>query len=229
MSDTALLAVAAILFAVTHLGISSTPLRGMLVKALGDNGYMGLYSVISIVAIVWLSYLYAGMGHSDYLWMPALVNNAIAKTLMPIAFLLLVAGLMVKNPTAMKMESALAQEAQGILRITRHPVQWAILLWAIAHIIANGDVASLIFFGSFTVVSGLGTVLIDRKVSAREGERWQPFADATSNVPFLAIIAGRNHFQRDEFSWKGITAAIVLFVLVYVFHDLFTGVALYVL
>jgi uncharacterized membrane protein len=199
----------------------------MLVKALGDNGYMGLYSLISIAVIVWLSYLYTGADHSDYLWMPALINNAVAKTLMPVSLIFLVLGVATKNPTAMKMEAALEVEAQGILRITRHPVQWAILLWASAHIIANGDVASLIFFGSFAVVSGLGTVLMDRKLSVREGARWQPFAAATSNVPFLAIVAGRNSLRPAELGWKGMLVAVVLFVLVYIFHDLITGVALY--
>lgn len=229
MSATMLLTIAAILFIVTHLGISSTPLRSLAVSLLGDNGYMAAYSLISFAVIGWLGYLYAVMPHTEYLWYPATVNNAIAKLIMPISILLLVTGITARNPTAMKQEDALSEEATGILRITRHPVQWAILLWAGAHLVANGDVASLILFGSFALVSGLGTLLIDRKIAHREGERWNEFASQTSNLPFLAIAGGRNRFVLGEFGWKGATAAVVLFVLLYLFHSLFTGVPLYTL
>ena len=227
MSATILLSTVAVLFIVTHLGISSSPLRGGLIGILGENGYLGLYSLISLGVIVWLSYIYAGMDHGQYLWAPGFVSSAIARALMPIAMILLVAGFATRNPTAMKMEDALDQEPRGILRITRHPVQWAILLWALAHLLANGDVASLIFFGAFAIVAGLGTVLIDRKVRAREGARWEPFERATSNLPFAAIVTGRNRFVAGELGLGGIAIAVVLFVVLYMFHDLFSGVALY--
>lgn len=229
MTDTMILLVVALLFIVSHLGISSTPLRSMMVNVLGENGYLGVYSLISLAVIGWLSYIYAGMAHADFLWLPGLVTSAVAKSLMPLSLLLIATGAVAKNPTSMKMESALNEEAGGILRITRHPVQWGILIWALSHMIANGDVASLIFFGSFAVISGIGTVLMDRKLAIREGDRWQSFEAVTSNIPFAAIISGRNRLQLNEIGWKTPVAGLAIFTLLYWFHDLFTGIALFAL
>lgn len=227
MSENLLLSFAALLFILTHLGISSSPLRGMLVNAIGENGYLGIYSLISLVSIVWFIQLHDNIEATVFLWQGGAVNNAIPIIFMPFVAIFVSSGLLTKNPTAMKMQAALGEEVTGILRISRHPVQWGIFLWAITHMIANGDLASLIFFGCFAIVSGVGTVLLDRRRARSEGDKWTSFVEKTSNVPFLAIIAGRNQFKLGEIGWFSIVIGLVVFVLLSLFHGFFTGVALF--
>jgi uncharacterized membrane protein len=69
---------------------------------------------------------------------------------------------------------------------------WAIMLWAAAHILARGDLKSLIFFGGFLALAALGTVLMDRRKEKAMTEDWRRFAAVTSNIPFVAIAQGRN-------------------------------------
>jgi uncharacterized membrane protein len=114
-------------------------------------------------------------------------------------------------------------EARGILRVTRHPVLWAIALWAIVHLIARGDGASVIFFGGFALLSLSGTVLIDVRKSRAAGAEWQRFAQSTSNVPFAAIIQGRNQFKFEEIGWPKILVGLALYFVLLFAHPYLFG------
>src|SRR5262249_49711014 len=124
------------------------------------------------------------------------------------------------SPTVAGMESKLAQGAdsvRGILRITRHPFLWGTALWSLVHAAFNGDVASLILFGSLLVLAVAGTFSIDAKRRRMFGDRWDGFARTTSNVPFAAIAAGRNQFgaaAREIGLVRPIIAIVVFFVAV---------------
>jgi len=76
---------------------------------------------------------------------------------------------------------------EGIVRVTRHPFLMGVGLWAVVHLVANGDVASFIFFGAFAVTALAGTVSIDAKRRHALGPGWRSFAAQTSIVPFAAI------------------------------------------
>lgn len=228
MDEFILLLVAAILFMLTHLGISRISFRNLLVDILGENGYLAFYSLVAIATLGALIYQYGEVSHQEYLWSPSLITSVIPKLVMPIALILIILGLSAKNPTSVKMESAIDIEPAGILRITRHPVQWGILLWALSHLVANGDVASIIFLTSFAVVSGFGTFAIDRnRRLSLEPEKWNHFILVTSNVPFAAILSGRNQFKANELGWSKIIAALVLFVALVYFHEYISAAALY--
>src|SRR6201993_4566629 len=116
----------------------------------------------------------------------------IAIILMLPAALLVVIGLTTPNPTSIAQEGRVGQPPQGIVRITRHPFLTGVGLWALVHLIGNGDVASLVFFATWAIVALAGTVSIDRKRQRLLGAAWEPFAAQTSIVPFAAIAAGRN-------------------------------------
>ena len=88
--------------------------------------------------------------------------------------------------------------ARGIIRVTRHPVMWGIMLWAGAHILARGELKSTIFFGTFLVLAAAGTRLQDARKARTHGEDWKRFAALTSNLPFAAIAEGRNRFAPGE-------------------------------
>jgi uncharacterized membrane protein len=188
------LALAGALFIGAHLGVSSTPLRALLVRTIGDRAYLGFYSLLAAATLGFLIFAYGRASHADFIWLPTPALRAVPFVLMPIAFTFLLGGFMTRNPTAIGQEAAVKQVGQGagLLRITRHPFQWSVVLWAIGHIVANGDVASLLFFGSLGTLSLWGSFLIDAKKARTMGADWNAFAAATSNVPFLAIAQSRN-------------------------------------
>lgn len=222
-----LLLLASVLFFGTHLGVSSTPLRGSLVSRVGERGYLGIYSLLAAVTLGFMIYAYTHVSHANFIWLPNIAEHAFTKTLMPFAFILLVSGFAAKNPTAVMGDAALEAPLAGIFKITRHPVQWAILLWALGHLVSNGDMASITFFGTFALLSAFGMAAIDARRRFREEPAWQEFYDVTSTIPFMAMARGKNSLTLAELDWVSVGVAIVLFVLVYIFHKDIAGVALY--
>lgn len=217
---------AAVLWIATHLGVSSTPLRARMVALLGEGGYLGAYSLLAVATLTFLILAWADAPRDIWLWYPAIWHTWLALLLMPLGFLLLVTGLLGANPTSVGQEGRLAdpEAVRGMLRVTRHPVQWAFLIWVLAHVPANGDVATLILLAAIAVVAGGGTVLIDRKKAAARPEAWQSFAAVTSNLPFAAIAAGRNRLVLRELGLGRIMLALVIYGLVIASHRWIAGV-----
>ena len=139
---------------------------------------------------------------------------------------------MVRNPTTVGMEGSLQGEgaaedlARGVTRITRHPFQWSVVLWAGTHLAANGDQVSVVFFTTFLVLGLLGGALIDRKKAAALGADWQPYAQVTSNVPFAAILSGRNRLVLRELI-APVAVGLVGYLALFWGHDWVAGVRLY--
>lgn len=214
-------------FLVTHLGISSTPLRGALVRRLGEYGYLALYSLISFATIGWLIVAFNHSPHTRFLWPPAPALHTLAIAVMPVAFVFAIGAFLGKNPSIVGQEKTLQSvgAGTGLIRVTRHPFQWAVVIWALLHILANGDLAALVFFGSLGLVSLLGTTLIDRKKAASLGEDWQRFAGSSSNLPFMAILGGRNRLALGEL-WLPVVLGLALYALVLWQHKWVSGVSL---
>lgn len=212
-----MLLLACAVFLATHF-VPSTPLRAPLVKAFGQWGYTGLYSVVAFAVIGWMSWAYA-RAPSEALW-PGV--RWLPVVLMPISFLLLACGLLASNPTIVGMYRLLKNQdpARGVIRVTRHPVMWAFLLWALAHLAARGDLKSLLFFGSFALVAGIGTLLIDRRKAGTLGENWARFAAVTSNIPFAAIAQSRNRFDAKEIGWRNPAIGLALYALFFWLHPM---------
>ena len=126
---------------------------------IGERAYLGVYSLLAAVTLIYLIIVYNRLPHADFLWTPTPALRGVAMAIMPVAFVFLLGAFVTRNPTSVGQESTLKAIGQGagLIRITRHPLQWAIVLWAIAHIIANGDAASLVFFGSLGILSLAGT------------------------------------------------------------------------
>lgn len=224
-----LLTAAVAAFLVTHIGLSSTPLRDRLAARLGEKGFLGLYSLIALLTLTGMILAYNRAAPGTFLWVPGPGLRHLPLLLMPVAFVFLVAGVITPNPTGVGMAQVAGRDdaVRGILRITRHPVQWAIFTWAAAHILANGDLASVTFFGGFLLLSALGTRLIDAKLARQQGADWRRFAERTSNLPFAAIVGGRNRLALGELGWKPIVGGLVLYVVVLHSHALLFGAAPY--
>ena len=219
------ISLAALLWVGTHLGLSSSALRGKLVGITGAQGFLGLYSIVAAATLGYLIYVYTIVERYDYFWLPNPDLFWVSKLLMPIALILIVGGFMVKNPTMVgaTLNAAEAESiAKGVTRITRHPFQWGVVLWAGSHMVANGDWVSWVFFGSFAIISLVGCVLMDIKKANTMGDAWQTYSKVTSNVPFAAIFSGRNHLQLKELVLPIVVGSAV-YALVYYFHDAITG------
>jgi len=181
-------------FLLIHFGVSGTRLRDALVARLGASLYRGAFVLATLLGIVWMIYAYRRAPVVP-LWGLLLGVRPAADVIVFIAFLFVTIGFMTPSPTVAGMESKLAEGpkiVRGIVRITRHPFLWGVALWALVHLIVNGDLASLILFGSLLVLALGGTLSIDAKRRRKFGEQWTQFANVTSDIPFAAIASGRN-------------------------------------
>lgn len=210
-------------FLALHIGISSTPLRAMLLARLGENAYLGVYSLLAFASLGAMIYAYAEMPHTAFLWLPGTLAFSLTKGILLLAIVLIVMGNMTKNPTAVKMQSAIDNEIPGIVKITRHPLQWGILLFALGHLISNGDAASVVFFSTLVLVSMVGMVMMDRRKKASAGEKWQGFFATTSLIPFAAILSGRIKFRLAELNWLAVGIGIALYLAAFRFHSVVSG------
>jgi uncharacterized membrane protein len=215
---------AGFIFFFTHVALSSTSLRGKLSDQLGEAGYLGLYSVVATVTFAWFIVAFSKAPVIS-LWPPALWTRWVPVVVLPFATILVVGGYTTPNPTAVGMEHAAKNDdpAPGMLRITRHPILWGVGLWALSHIPPNGDLASVIFFGVLAVLALGGTVLVDRKKRLALGSNWPHFAELTSNLPFAALLAGRNRLRYNEMFFLHIVAGLLLYAVLLLAHPLYTS------
>ena len=93
------------------------------------------------------------------------------------------------------------------------------------HLLLNGDAASLVFFGGLLVLSAAGPPSIDAKRARKLGDKWQPFAAVTSNIPFQAIASGRNKLALGEIVWWRYLAAAGIWLAAFYFHAALFGVS----
>ncbi len=195
---------AASFFVGIHLLVAGTRLRDVIVRAIGERAYLGLFSLVSLAGIVWLSQSWARAEPMAPLWqLPLLRSIAFVGTF--VAFEFAVIGLTTPSPTAVGSEEALdSQEpARGMLRVTRHPFLWGVAIWGLCHLLVNPDPPSLLFFGALLGLALLGPPSIDAKRLRAHGARWERFAAVTSNVPFVAIFQGRNRLAiREIGAWR---------------------------
>lgn len=164
-------------FLATHF-ISSTPLRATLVRALGEKACTGLYALVSFATVGWMAWAY-NRAPLEPLWVGLRWLPAV---LMPVSFVLLVCGVLARIPTMAGADKLLkaAEPARGMIRVARHPVTWAFILWSVAHILARGELGTTVFFGTFLLLAALGARLKDERKARTLGEYWQRFAAVTS-------------------------------------------------
>jgi uncharacterized membrane protein len=138
-----------VLFLGVHTLPTRRPLRGRIVASLGDGGYKIGYALVSLVGIVLIARgfaYYRAAGMID-VW----------ESLVPPKTLVIF-----KHITVALMLPAVILVAAAFIRgriylTVKHPLLTAVKLWAAAHLLANGDLGSIILFGSF-----LGWAVFDR-------------------------------------------------------------------
>lgn len=186
---------ALLVFLALHMVPAIPPLRSRLVAAMGRRNYLITYSLVSIVAWAWL---FNAAMRLDLipLWDPAPWQAWFPLVLTPISFVFLVAGLFSPNPASISLRKP-DLPLGAITTITRHPVLWGFALWAGSHLLPNGDMRGVLFFGALFAFAVLGMFITDRRSRRRLAEQWTPIAESTSVVPFAAIIAGHTGLRID--------------------------------
>ena len=212
-----------------HLVIAGTRIRDGIVGAVGENAYMGLFSLLSLGVIVWLAMAYnaAQAGPENHVLYDLGHVRDLGIPVVALAFFLGVQGLLMPNPTSVRQEGAATKDdvVRGVLRITRHPFLWGVVLWSGFHLAANGDEASVIFFSTFLILAFFGTFSIDAKRRRKMGAAWTAFAAKTSNVPFAAVLSkGTKLKLGEDFGWR-FWVALILFLAMLMFHARIIGVS----
>lgn len=129
-----LLIVGLILLLGAHLVPTAQGLRDQLVGRFGENGYKGLFSAVSLVGFALIVYGYSVAGFVP-VWDPPHWLRHVAFVFMLPVFPLLI-------------EAYLPGQVREKFH---HPMVLAVKIWAFAHLLVRGDVASMLLFGTFLV------------------------------------------------------------------------------
>ncbi len=225
----AILITASLFFVLIHFLISGTRLRDRLVNSLSEVGFRWLFSSLVAVSLVIMIIAYI---HSDgtVIWADSLLPLPLILIGNLLAFALLVVGTLTPSPNSILSEQAFRRgkiQITGIQRITRHPGMLGIGLWALLHVLANGDSASLVFFGSLALLALLGPLSMDRKKLRLEEEPYAQVMAQTSYLPFVAILRGKNQLVWSEIGWKNPALAVLVFIVLVVLHPWIGGISIF--
>ena len=152
-----------ILFLGAHLVPTFPGIRDQWRGRLGEMGYKGLFSLVSLVGFALIVIGFGAARTASWnvaLWSPPVWTKHIAFLLMWPAFILLVA----------------AYVPSHIRSRAKHPMLAAVKIWALAHLIANGDLAGILLFASF-----LAYGVYDR-ISVKKREAFGPLGKKTGGV-----------------------------------------------
>ena len=185
MKDTAVIVVLLLLFAASHMLLSSRSIRASLVARLGDRTFVVVYSTVALVFFAPLVYYYFTHLHSGPLLWSVPATGAVEFVLVVanvVGFVLAVAGVMTPSPAA--VGGAPVDEPTGAHRITRHAVFMGMGIWALAHLVANGFASDIAFFGGIILFVIVGSWHQDRRKLAAGDPRFERFHAATAFIPF---------------------------------------------
>jgi uncharacterized membrane protein len=129
----AILILGLIVYIAPHVFVTRREARAAAVARLGEWPYKGLFSLISIIGVILIGWGFARYRASGYIpvWSPPDWTRHVAVALMWPAIVFFVAAYIPGN----------------IKRTLKHPMLVGVKLWAFAHLLANGDLGSIILFG----------------------------------------------------------------------------------
>ena len=145
-------------------------------ERLGYGPYMGLYSLVSIASFVLIVYGFGAARGSGVLYTPPTGLAHINLVLTIPALILLVASQI---------------PAGHIKKVTKHPMLLAVKLWALGHLLANGELNSVLLFGSFLAYAVFDRIMVKRRGDNGPGPdaALSPMMDVVSIVVGLGVWA----------------------------------------
>lgn len=214
-------------FLASHFILSSIPVRTAVISRVGDKPFQGVYALVSLAAFVWMVMAYKTAPVHD-VWQPIPQMATMVMPLMLIACVFFVAAYTTKSPTNVGAESYIAdmKPAQGIQSITRHPFLWAVVLWAISHLLVNGDMATIILMLGMITLSFGGMRHIDYRRAKLLGSAWGPVALTTSVTPFKAVLQGRCKLDLKGIGLLRVLGGVLIYAGLLIAHKWIAGVQL---
>jgi len=163
------------LFCGIHLLPAASNLRQALIAPLGENGYKGLFSVIALAGIVFMVIGYPRV-ELNQIYTPPLWGRTATAVLMLPSLILFAAANMPGN----------------VKRLTRHPMLWGLVLWATGHLLANGDMASVILFGGFVTYGLLAMAFANLRGVAKQTDKYPLAKDimiiAAGTIVYVVLV-----------------------------------------
>ncbi|MEM7437593.1 MAG: NnrU family protein, partial [Myxococcota bacterium] len=167
--------------------------RERIIKRVGFGPYRGLFSLAALAGLV---LIVLGMSRAPMvpLWTPPGWGFTAAVVGMPVVFVLLAASYMPSN----------------LKRWIRHPMLTSVAIWAGLHLLCNGDLASLILFGSFGTFAVFDIVSANRRGTAKAQDRVAWWRDLIPVVGGLLVYFLVLHYHQALFGrsvlpfWKAL-------------------------
>jgi len=156
--------------------------RDAAIARLGAKGYRGAFAFISLSGFALIVYGYA-TAERTFLWAAPDGARELAYIAVPIALCLAVA----------------AEIGSNIKRFTAHPMLWSIVIWSAAHLLNNGDVESVLLFGSFLIYAPAAMVSANMRGAAPRVDTRPLWRDAVAlgiGIGAAGLIA---HFHQTLF------------------------------
>jgi uncharacterized membrane protein len=222
------IAIWAAIFIGSHLIISSKAVRPRLISVVGEGPYAGIYSLVALATFVPLVIAFAYHKHSGpMLWNLRDVPPVrwLVWALMLVAFVIFVASFITPNPGSIGGEASGADPgaARGVLKISRHPSFVAFTMFGCGHVLMNGFVGDLIFFGTFPALSIIGGMHQDARKKAQLGDAYRHLVASTSFVPGVALLRGRQHWSAKDMPWIAILIGLALTGIILWLHPTIFG------
>ena len=176
-----------ILFFGIHALPFHTGWRNTLINKTGEKPYKGIFSLVALTGLLLIGLGYSTANYHE-IWPPVEHARSIALIIMPLTFILL----------------ASANMKSHIRRLLKHPMSIGIMLWSGAHLLANGDQASILLFGSFFIYALISMISAEMRLKY--------LGDGSASLKFdaIAVISG-----------------ILLYALVLSAHGLLFGVSIH--
>jgi uncharacterized membrane protein len=194
------------------------------VSKLGVGPFLGVYSLVSFATFVPLVRAYLDHRHAGDVVLPLASvpgMHELAILLAWASFTSAIGGLF--QPSALSMTGGGVVKAQGLGRITRHPLFMSLNVWALAHLLVNGFASDVAFFGGFVLYGIVGCAHQDARKRATEAARLSTYFAETSLFPFGAIARGRNRLVLAELPWLGLAVGAALSTAIYLLHPWLFG------
>lgn len=191
MDSLAPLLTACVFFVGSHF-LMSHPLRRPLVGRLGEKGFLGLYSLVSLIGFGWMMWEFSRAPVGAMYWATTDLIWAVASILTLLAAILF-AGSFSGNPALPdpggdSIRTLAAKVPTGVFRVTRHPMMWGFALWGLSHILVAPRMDSFLFNGSLVFLALAGSYGQDRKKQATMGNAWTKWERQTSYLPRLSQL-----------------------------------------
>lgn len=201
------------LFILAHIIPSYHPLRARCVSLMNERLFMSVYGVISLGLFIWLIHTYLQAPYVE-LWTMQVWMRHVTLSVMFFVCILLVCSFSQPNPFSFGIGGKGFDPIRpGIVGLTKHPALIAFALWSISHILPNGDVASVLFFGLMGGLSLYGPFSMNQKRRRQLGfQTWQRLSHET--------VRGWPHI-----GWKRWLAAGLLYIGLLYAHEPVIGIA----